>query len=610
MLFGVVNIACDIILLEILRNQVTMFEIEQQRAEALITQYCRETGLPLTEVKWTWIPFNGQWGIATSFFQLAALSFAGVKGNVAQRANEIAGALAERLTGTEGFDRIEAINGYLNLFFSTSDYSRRVIVSVLEEGDRYGHGQRLNQSLMVEFSHPNTHKAFHVGHLRSAFLGDVLARIMEAAGYDVIRANYPGDIGLHVIKWLWNYLKYHKGEKPDIDITRWMGSVYSEAIKRLEQDPALEEEIREMYVRWDRRDPEVVDCWKETRQWSLDGFNEMYNLLDIHFDRYYFNSMFEAPGKEIVNELLAKGIAEDERESGGAVIVKIDQKLGLMEEKYRVMVVLRSDGTALYATEDLALARQKFLDYPDLVRSYYVVDVRQSLHFQQVFKTLELAGYDWAPRCQHIPYELVNLPGNVVMASREGTVVLLEDLIREATTRALAVVKEKNRELSEEKQLEIAKAVGIGAIKFPMLSRDSNKVVTFDWESALDFNGQAAPYIQYAYVRANSILRKVDFIIPDDLAPDYELSKPEVTLIDLIARMSDDIQKAARDLKPLMITNQAYELARAFNDFYTQCPVLGVEEPQRSTRIRLVAAARQAIANSLALLGITAPQAM
>ncbi len=603
-------IACDIILLEILRNQDTMFEFEQRLAEAQIHQYYRETGLPLTEVKWTWIPFNGQWGIATTFFQVAALSFGSSRGNVAQRANEIAVALAKRLSGTEGFDRIEAVNGYLNLFFSTSDYSRRIIARVLEEGERYGHGQRLNQRLMVEFSHPNTHKAFHVGHLRSAFLGDVLARILEAAGYDVIRANYPGDIGLHVIKWLWNYLKYHKGEKPDKDITRWMGTIYSEAIKRLEQDAALEEEIREMYARWDKRDPEVVDCWKETRQWSLDGFNEMYNLLDIHFDRYYFNSMFEKPGKEIVTELLAKGIAEDERASGGAVIVKIDQMLGLPEEKFRVMVVLRSDGTALYATEDLALARQKFLDYPDLVKSFYVVDVRQSLHFQQVFKTLELAGYEWATRCQHLPYELVNLPGNVVMASREGTVVLLEDLIREATARALTVVKEKNRELAEENQQEIAKAVGIGAIKFPMLSRDSNKVVTFDWESALDFNGQAAPYIQYAYVRANSILRKVDNIIPEDLAPDYELSKSEITLIDLIARMSDDIQKAARDLKPLIITNQAYELARAFNDFYTQCPVLGVEEPQRSTRIRLVAAARQAIANSLALLGITAPQAM
>ncbi len=300
------------------------------------------------------------------------------------------------LQGTPGFEKIEAVNGYLNLYFSTADYFTRVINSVLDEGDTYGHGERLNQRIMVEFSHPNTHKAFHVGHLRSAFLGDVLARILDAAGYDVIRANYPGDIGLHVIKWLWNYLKHHKGEKPDKDITRWMGSIYAEAIKRLEQEPALEEEIREMYNRWDKRDPEVVDCWKETRQWSLDGFNEMYDILDIRFDRYYFNSMFEIPGKAMVEDLLAKGIAQDERKDGGAVIVKVDEKLGLTEEKYRVMVVLRSDGTALYATEDLALARQKFLDYPDLEKSYYIVDVRQSLHFQQVFKTLELAGYEWA----------------------------------------------------------------------------------------------------------------------------------------------------------------------------------------------------------------------
>lgn len=587
-----------------------MFEVEQKNVETYIREYCTENNLPVSEIKWTWIPFNGQWGISTSFFQLAAQSFGKERGNVAQRANEIATTIADRLVSIEGFEKIEAVNGYLNLYFSSADYSRRVIQQVFDQGDRYGYGPRLNQRLMVEFSHPNTHKAFHVGHLRSAFLGDVVARILETAGYDVIRANYPGDIGLHVIKWLWNYLKYHKGEKPDRDITRWMGAIYAEAVKRLELDPALEDEIRELYARWDRRDPEVVQCWEETRQWSLDGFKDMYDLLDIRFDRYYFNSMFEKPGKGIVDELIKKGIAEDERESGGAVIVKIDEKLGLKDEKYRVMVVLRSDGTALYATEDLALARQKFLDYPDLVKSYYVVDVRQSLHFQQVFKTLELAGYEWAPRCQHLPYELVNLPGNVVMASREGTVVLLEDLIREATARALAVVKEKNRELSEENQLEIAKAVGIGAIRFPMLSRESNKVVTFDWETALDFNGQAAPYIQYAYVRANSILRKVDNVIPPDTGLEYELTGPEITLIDMISRMPEEVQKAARDLKPLIITNQAYELARAFNDFYTQCPVLIAEEPQRSTRIRLVAAARQAIANSLATLGITAPQAM
>jgi arginyl-tRNA synthetase len=209
-----------------------------------------------------------------------------------------------------------------------------------------------------------------------------------------------------------------------------------------------------------------------------------------------------------------------------------------------------------------------------------------------------------------VPYELVNLPGNVVMASRDGTVVFLEDLIREATERALQVVREKNPDLSEEQKLKVAQAVGIGAIKYPMLSRESAKVVTFDWESALDFNGQAAPYIQYAYVRANSILRKAGGTIPASMQPGYELSEAEITLVDLISRLPNEVQKAARDLKPLVISSLAFELAQAFNDFYGQCPVIQAEEPVRNMRLRLVAAARQAIANSLAMLGITAPQAM
>jgi arginyl-tRNA synthetase len=487
---------------------------------------------------------------------------------------------------------------------------QRVVDTVLDQGIDFGRSERNHQQWMVEFSHPNTHKAFHVGHLRSAILGDVLARILDFAGYDVVRANYPGDMGLHVIKWLWNYRKYHMGEKPDKNVTKWMGALYAEAVSRLAENPELETEIRDLYVRWDKRDPEVVDLWKETRQWSLDGFNQIYDLLGIRFDKYYFNSMFEDSGKEMVNDLIKAGIADDERPTGGAVIVKLDEKLGLKGEKYHVFVVLRSDGTALYATEDLALARQKFTDYPQLNRSLYTVDVRQSLHFQQVFKTLELAGYPWAVNCQHVSYELVNLPGNVVMASRDGTVVLLEDLIEEATLRALEVVREKNPDLSEDQKRMVAQAVGIGAIKYPMLSRESTKVVTFDWETAMDFNGQAAPYIQYAFVRANSILRKAGGTIPSSLLPGYPLSEAEIALVDLISRIPTEVQKAARDLKPLVISNMAFELAKSFNDFYTQCPVLQAEEPVRNMRLRLVAAARQAIANSLALLGITAPQAM
>jgi arginyl-tRNA synthetase len=239
-----------------------------------------------------------------------------------------------------------------------------------------------------------------------------------------------------------------------------------------------------------------------------------------------------------------------------------------------------------------------------------VVDVRQSLHFQQVFKTLEIAGYPWANRCVHIPYEVVNLPGNVVMASREGTVVLLEDLIREAVERALEIVEEKNPALEQEQKKAVSQAVGLGALKFPMLARDNTKFVTFDWETALDFNGQAAPYIQYAHVRANSILRRWEGPLPEAVTLEQDLEPTEIQLIEAIAKLPGEVQRAASEYKTLHITNLAFSLAQAFNDFYMQCPVLQAEPAVRDFRLRLVAAARQALANVLGLLGIRAPQVM
>ena len=587
-----------------------MFSVEQNLIEQKLHAMCVQHELPDLNVMWSWIPFSGHWGISTSFFQTAAAEAkAGKKVIVPQRAQEIALLAAGTLAGTPGFEKIEAVKGYLNLYFSTAEFARRVIDTAISDAGSFGRGLSKHEQVMVEFSQPNTHKAFHVGHLRSAILGDTLALLLDFAGFEVIRANYPGDIGLHVIKWLWNYMTRHMGERPEKDITRWMGDIYLEANRRLEESPELEAEVRALYTRWDQRDPAVVSLWKETRQWSLDGFTQLYDQLGIRFDRYYFNSMAEDAGKEIVADLIKRGIARDERPEG-PVIVKLDELLGLTEENYRVFVVLRSDGTALYATEDLALAKIKFSDYPELSRSLYVVDVRQSLHFRQVFKTLELAGYDWATRCQHIAYELVNLPGNVVMASRDGAVVLLEDLIREAIARALEVVEQKNPDLTEDQKLAIARAVGIGAIKFPMLARENGKIVTFDWEQALDFEGQAAPYIQYAYVRGGSILRKAGSVIPESVEVIHELHTTEVSLIDWIARFPSEVQRAAAEYRPMIIAAYAYELARAFNDFYMQCPVLQTEDHIRNNRLRLVAAARQALANGLALLGITAPEAM
>ncbi len=589
-----------------------MFEPEKAAIEKHIQAFCKAEGLPAAPTHWNQIPFAGEWGISMSLFQLAAdeARQGGKKVNIPKRASELAEKLAKQLGQPTGFSRVEAVKGYLNLYFSAPDYAARVVKEILGAGPKYGLGESKSQRVMVEFSQPNTHKAFHVGHLRNMILGAALANILEAAGYEVVRANYIGDFGKDVMKWVWNYLKRHKNEQPPkAGITHWMGDLYSEASKQIESDPKAEEEIRDLFARWEDEAGEIRALWKKTRQWSLDGFNEIYAQMDIHFDRIYFESEMEKSSKQIVQDLIKKGIASDERAENGPVVVKLDEQLGL-EEKYRVLVLMRSDGTSLYGAWDLALALAKFKEY-ELDKSIYVVDVRQSLHFEQVFKTLELAGYaEIIKKVLHLPYGIVNLPGNVVISSREGVVVLLEELIREATERAAAIVSQKNPELPAAASQTVAKQVGLAAIKYPMLARENTKIATFDWETALDFNGQAAPYIQYATVRANSILRKAEGKLRAAKAPTHELEGSEIQLINLISQFPEAVQKAAAEYRTLHITNLAYETAKAFNDFYNQCPVLQAEAPVRAFRLSLVQSARQTLQNSLALLGIQTPEVM
>jgi arginyl-tRNA synthetase len=587
-----------------------MFNEERLRIEEKLTAFLKEQDVPVPEeYDWTPIPFSGEWGIATPFFKIAAgEARTGKKVIVPQRAKELAELAKEHIGDAEGFSHIEAVNGYLNLFFSSGTYSQRVVDTVLEQGAKFGHAPARGEKVMVEYSQPNTHKPLHVGHLRNMILGATICNILEAAGYEVIRANYPGDTGLHVIKWMWNYQKNHANEEPPEDKIKWLGEIYAEAGKLLDEDPELEAEMRALFEKWEANDPEIMALWQQTRQWSIEGFNIAYDALDIKFDLYYWQSEVDALGKAVVDDLLERGIAEDERPDG-PVIVKIDELLGLEKEKYRVMVALRSDNTPLYATWDLGLAIKKFEDY-DLTRSIYVVDVRQSLHLQQVFKTLEIMGHDFTDKLYHLPYEIVNLPGNVTMASREGTVVLLEDLLREANARAYDEVNEKNPELDEGIKKEVARAVAMGAIKYPLIARDNTKLATFDWETALDFNGQAAPYIQYAHVRANSILRKADARVPESFTPTHELAPAEVELIDLISRVPAEIVRAADEYKTLHISNTAYDLAKAFSSFYNTCHVLGEPPEIRDARLRLVAATKQTLANLLGILGVPAPEVM
>jgi len=600
-----------------------VFETEiRSLTEALGRAFAR-LGLPAPErMEWIPVPFSGAWALGTAacFQAAAAEAKAGRKIHVPERARELAGQIAAAVEPPPGFTRLVAENAYINAYFDTAGYAARVVDAAIGGGADFGRGSPKGERVMVEYAQPNTHHSFHIGHLRTALLGESVARLAEFAGFDTVRASYPGDIGLGVITCLWAYDKFYRGQEPAgiHERGQWLLRIYVEANTRLtpKVGETLEEkstreaydaERRQMYRRWDAGDPEVRRLWEMTRQWSLDEFNDILRMLDIRMDVFFFESQVDDQAKEMVAELIRRGIAEDERPDG-PVIVRIDEKLGLKKEKYRTAVILRSDGTTLYLTKDLALAREKFEKY-GVGRSVYVVDFRQNLHFQQVFKILELFGFPQAAKCYHLSYGFVTLPAGA-MSARRGTVVLFKDVADEAYQRVLRIVAEKNPELLEPERSEVAWQVGLGALAYAMLAVDNTKDIVFEWDTALSFDGQSAPYIQNAHVRANSILRKAA-ALPETASYGYALEGPEIELIDLISRFPTTVQQAALEYKPLLMATYAYDLAKAFHGFYHAVPVLQAEAAGvRDARLRLVAATRQALANALRLLDIRAPAAM
>ncbi len=602
-----------------------MFEKEQQVIEAKIREFCSQNNIPLTELKWTSIPFSGEWGMSTSFFATAASEARnGKKIQVPQRAQEIAEQVRTQIGHVDGISHIEAVKGYLNLYFSTSEYARRVVDEVLASGADFGRGVPKNERVMVEYAQPNTHHSFHIGHHRNTILGEALARLVEFAGFDTIRASYPGDIGLGVITILWAYDKFYKGQEPQgiHERGQWLLKIYVEATAMLEpkenetpeeksKREAYDAERREMYRKWDTGDKYVRDLWLKTREWSLEELRDILRILDVKMDVWFFESEVDEPAKEIVEELVKKGIADDERPQGGAVIVKIDEKLGLTKEKYRTNIILRSDGTTLYLTKDLALAKVKFEQY-HVDRSIYVVDVRQSMHLQQAFAILKLWGFKQAEKCYHLGYGFVSLPEGA-MSARRGRVVLFKDVMDEAIRRVLAVESEKSPDMSEAERRKVAEQIGLGAMAYSMLSVDNSRDMIFEMDNALSFDGRTGPYIQNAYVRANSILKKAN-IQSSNLKPanfNYELAPHEIEVIEKMSQFPDVVQQAANEYRPMVMASYAYDLANAFHSFYHAVPVLQSEnEETRMARLRLVAAAKQVIANALRLLDIQAPEVM
>ena len=497
-----------------------MFEDEQQIIKSKLREFCLKNDIPIAELRVVADSIQRRMGnLHILFCHGRARSACGKKIQVPAHAQEIAEQTKAAIGSVQGISRVDAVKGYLNLYFSTSEYARRVVDEVLASNADFGRGAPKSERIMVEYAQPNTHHSFHIGHHRNTILGEALARIVEFAGFDTIRASYPGDIGLGVITILWAYDKFYKGQEPQgiHERGQWLLKIYAEATAMLEpkenetpeekaKREAYDVERHEMYRKWDINDPYVRELWLKTREWSLEELRDILRILDVKMDVWFFESEVDVPAKEIVGELIAKGIADDERPQGGAVIVKIDEKLGLAKEKYRTNIIMRSDGTTLYLTKDLALAKVKFEQY-HVDRSIYVVDVRQSMHLQQAFAILKLWGFKQAEKCYHLGYGFVSLPEGA-MSARRGRVVLFKDVMDEAIKRVLAVELEKSPDISEEERRHVAEQIGLGALAYSMLSVDNNKDIVFDINEALNFDGHTGPYIQNAYVRANSILKK------------------------------------------------------------------------------------------------------
>lgn len=547
------------------------------------------------EIEINAIPFKGDWGFSTTVaFKIAGKQ----KKDFRTALKEISENLASHLEFGDEISRIESVNGYINIYVNANTYACNLIKTICR-GD-YGKGSRKGDKIMVEYSQPNTHKGFHIGHLRNVCLGASLISILRYAGYEVVSANLINDTGSHVARWLWCYKNFHSGEEPPEKRGIWLEDIYVEATNRLQEHPEHEKDVKQILQKLEQKDEEITELWEKSKKWSMEEFLRIYEELKVDFDVYFYDSDLYEEGKEIVHELLELGIAE---ESEGAVIVDLDRQIGT-DDIYKTYVALRSDGTALYQTKDFALARRKFEDY-GIDRSIYVVASEQKLHFMQVFKTLELAGFEKARKCYHLSYELVMLKGGK-MSSRLGNIVFYDDLYQEVFEEALKEVEK--REIVQENKEETASIVALGALKFSMLRKDSNKVIVFDPKEAVSFEGQTGAYIQYAHARASRILEKEE---PDVTQIEFEeLTKEERNLLELLARFPDVLEKAAESYKPNIVANSVFDIAKAFNEFYHTCPVLQAEEKTKKARLALVLATRIVLRKGLELLGIKAPERM
>jgi arginyl-tRNA synthetase len=494
-------------------------------------------------------------------------------------------------------EKVEVKGGYVNFFFNWKKISEKVLKEILAKREKHGKstiGKR--KSIMVEFAHPNTHKGLHIGHFRNICLGESLCRILELTDHKVFRTNYQGDIGPHIAKALWSFINVYNCKVPEEkekNKAEWLGELYAETEAKM-QDEKVANEVAEINKKLYEGDKEIMKLWRTTRKWSLDYFDEIYKELGTRFDKFYFESEVGEKGIKIAEVALKKGIA---KESEGAVIIDLE-KYGL-----GIFVLISKEKTPLYPVKDLELAELQFGDFK-IDKCIHVVSTEQNLYFKQLFKTFELINSLGASKSYHLSYELVTLKEGK-MASRLGNVVLYKQLRDKIVEKVLEEMK--NREMKNKE--EIARSIGISAMKYGMLKISPEKVIFFDWENALKLEGNTGPYLQYAHTRCKGILEKAGKWKPNFKVE--KLNEEEKQLVKILTRFTEAVEQAAIDLRPHYICNYVYELATIFDKFYEFCPVLKADtEEQKNFRLALVQATKIVLKNTLSLIGMEALEKM
>lgn len=492
------------------------------------------------------------------------------------------------------FKQVDSVSGYLNFYINESTYCE-TLKEIINAPSAYGSSDiGKGKTVVIDYSSPNIAKPFHIGHLRSTVIGQSIKNLHKFSGYECVGVNHLGDWGTQFGKLIVAYKKW--GSKEDIEKRgiKALTDIYVKFHKEAEEDPALNDEARDAFVKLEQHDEEFYGLWKWFIDISITEFKKTYSLIGADFESWLGESFYFDKADDVVSKLKAQNLLTLD---DGAHIVKLDE-FGMPP-----CLIIKSNGSTIYATRDIAAACYRKDTY-NFDKCIYVTSAGQSLHFAQFFKVIELMGYEWSNKLIHVPFGTVSIAG-AKLSTREGNIVLLEDIFNEAISKTLEIINEKNPDL--ENKEEAAKAVGVGAVIFHDLSNNRIKDVNFIWDEVLNFEGNTGPYVQYTYARCESIIDKVDFDINID---NLKLSNEfEAELIKTLHDFPSKVAQAREELEPSVVTRYLLDVCQSFNRFYHDCPVLKTDDMTvKNTRVALVAATAAVLKNGLSLICLKTPK--